>query len=893
MNVENLATALKTYSDTMRDYLIGTLKQHYPDDRAWFETYLEALGSRQRENVLTTLQKRKDNGEDVKPEDVFDIIHVKNLLLGQRGLFQEQFGRSFNRVVTWADEIVDVRHEHSHQRDIAPNDLTRALDSMVRILDMIGAEDNAKQLAENMRELAAPVHHVNQTSLQPWWQAAEPHRDIRKGHFDESTFAAQLGQVVSGDAPSEYQRADNFFKKTYLTRELRGLLVDTLKRLADVGGEAVVQLRTPFGGGKTHTLIALYHLIDSAADVEDEDDIQGVLKEAGLEHIPHARVAVMVGTEMDVQPREVEAGVTIHTLWGDVAYQLGGKDGYEQVRAADESRVSPSGASLRTLLAQHKRVLILFDELLVYQVKASAIKVEDSNLQAQTFAFLQTLTEAVSSSRGCAFVTTFPESHIEYYDHDNAEVVFDTLGKILGRIEAARVPVQGEEIFEVVRRRLFEIIDESSTKAVIAAYQDVYEDYADDLPDHVRSSEYGKRMQRAYPFHPEVIDVLYERWGSMQTFQKTRGVLRLLARVIEYSYMSPSARPLISLGDVGLDDPDLRATITGILRGGNWDPVIAADIVPESGRAYLLDKERGDHYAKQRLAQTISTAVFMYSHAGGGERGVQQTRLNLALSHPEGINPTFISDALARLRERLYYLYGSDSQRYVFRVQANLNAVLNERTSQVKPELVSRTLKRALEQKIGRDLFQTIIWPQETRDVADNTTLKLVLLPLSVSAQDTDALHRQGYLIHNQAAGPRINKNTVIVMAAKPEDVARAKAVARELLALEDISEDRGLELSEDQRRELNTRLSRVQSALPEAAKAMYTVLYDAKDSTGERFDTYDLSALVKTASTLNRAVIDHLKNEDRLLEALDPALITGSSLPICGPEGDDDGEVA
>ncbi|MDZ7704514.1 MAG: DUF499 domain-containing protein [Trueperaceae bacterium] len=401
--------------------------------------------------------------------------------------------------------------------------------------------------------------------------------------------------------------------------------------MAGEGGEAVVQLRTPFGGGKTHTLIGLYHLIDSAADIEDEAGIRELLDDAGLEHIPHARVAVVVGTELDVNPHEVEPGVTVRTVWGHIAYQLGGKEGYELLRTDDESRISPSGATLRKLFETYKRVLILLDEILVYQVRASAVKVEDSNLQAQTFAFLQTLTEAVGSSPGTAFVTTFPESHIEYYDHENADVVFNTLGKIFGRVEATRVPVQGEEIFEVVRRRLFESINDDSAKSTVAAYQQAYDTHQDDLPDHVRSTNYARRMQRAYPFHPELIDVLYERWGTLQTFQKTRGVLRLLARVVEYGYMSPSARPLIGIGDVGLDDPDLRATVVTILRGSNWDPVLASDVIPEDGKAYLLDKERGDQYAKQKLCETITKAVFMYSHSGGGERGVQKARLTFAL----------------------------------------------------------------------------------------------------------------------------------------------------------------------------------------------------------------------------------------------------------------------
>jgi hypothetical protein len=797
----------------MRTYMLRKLKGHYGSGKEWLEAYLGSFRSdSRRQNVVETLRNQ------TAPEDVFDIVHVKDLLLANQEVFRDDFKRSLQKAATWADEIVEVRHKHAHQQDIPADDVTRALDSIARILIGIGADDEAKRvkdLCDNVLESPTSTH------LAPWWRHAEPHDDIKKGGFDESTFAAKLDDVVAGKAPPEYQRADEFFRKTYPTRELRGLLVDTLKRLAGTGGEAVVQIRTPFGGGKTHTLIALYHLVKSAADIEDLPDVQAILREAGLEHVPRARVAVYVGADVEVQPYSPEEGVTIRTLWGEIAYQLGGRSGYEVVRADDEAMTSPGKRTLRALLEKYPRVLILLDEIMLYGLRAGAVKVHDSTLRAQTFAFLQTLTELVSSTPGTALVTTFPESHLEYYDPEQADTVFALLGNIFGRVEATRVPVQGEEIFEVVRRRLFHAIDENYAKNVVAAYQGLYEGYRDDLPGDVRGQDYGKRMLRAYPFHPELIDVLYERWGTMQTFQKTRGVLRLLARVIEYGFMSPAARPLIGLGDVGLEDPQLRATISQILRGSNWDPVIASDIVPNDGKAYLLDKERGGEYAKHRLCQTTTTAIFMYSHSGGGERGVTEPRLRLALSQPEGISPTLLSDALSRMKGRLYYLYGNGG--WVFKVQANLNAVLSERMGQVKGRAIEERLKDAVSARAGSGLFRTIIWPEDNREIPDNPQLKLVVLSPEHAADNQDALERARFVFQNQhASGPRVQKNTVVYLAGKLEDFARARGLTRELLALEEISGDRGLELSPDQKLDLSDRLSKARDGLPETAKACY-----------------------------------------------------------------------
>jgi hypothetical protein len=868
---DRVGQALKIYADEMRHYMLSKLKSHYGEGKAWVDAYYASFRSGARQdNVAMTLHTLIKEGKS--PEDVFDLVHVKDLLLGNRELFKDDFGRNFNKVITWADEIIDVRHMYAHQQDIPSEDITRTLDSISRILLNIGAEAQVRAIKELRDE--QPATPVISSQLGAWWQHAEPHDDIKKGRFDESTFAAKLDDVVAGQAPPEYQQADEFFRKTYLTQELRGLLIDTLKRLAELGGEAVVQLRTPFGGGKTHTLIALYHLIKSAADIEHLPDIQGLLAEIGINHVPHARTAVIVGTEVSVEPRQPEPGVTIHTLWGEIAYQLGGKDGYEIMRASDESRISPSKETLRTLLGKYGRVLILLDELLVYQVRASAVQIGGSNLQAQTFAFLQSLTEVVSSTPGTALVTTFPESHIEYYDHTQAQVVFDTLAKIFGRLESTRVPVQGEEIFEVVRRRLFAHIDEARAKQIVAAYQALYDQYQSDLPPYIRSREYSRRMLRAYPFHPEVIDVLYERWGTMQTFQKTRGVLRLLARIIEHGNMSPAANAMIGLGDVGLDDAQLRATITQILHASNWDPVIASDIVRDDGKAFLLDQERGGEYSKLRLCQATTTAIFMYSHSGGGERGVNEPRLRLALIQPQGITPTLLSDALTRMKGRLYYLYGNGA--WVFRVQANLNAVLSERMGQIKPKAIEERLKDALSARAGSGL-KTILWPEDNRDVPDNTQLKLVILGPTAPHDDNDAVERARFLLQNQhATGPRINKNTTLYLAGTTHGFGQARQVVRELLALEEISSDRGLELSQDQRQELSERLGRVRERLPETAKACYAYLYEPIDGSSRQYRVYDLAAPIKTARTLADAVTEALRLEDRLLPALDPALIAG-----------------
>ncbi len=858
----HLGQALKLYADAIKPFLLRELKQAHGEGRSWVEAYLGSLSENRRGLVLEEMKRGRT------AEETLDLNHFKDILLGQREVFRGVLGRNYNRAVTWADEISEVRNDWAHQKELARDDVNRALDSMARLLRIIGAEEAAQQV----RKLIAPeLPKAPQGSLPPWWQLAEPDEAIRRGDFDESTFAAKLDDVVAGRAPSEYRYAENFFKKTYLTQELSTILKDTLRRLLGLGGEAVVQLRTPFGGGKTHALIALYHLVKAYSELLDLPEVQNLLQEAGINTMPKARIAVLVGTELSAQGRAVE-GLHLRTLWGEIAYQLGGQAGYEKLQAADEALSPPGKQTLRGLLEAYSPVLILVDELLVYQVKAASVTVGQTTLQAQTFAFLQELSEVVGGLPNAALVTTFPESHLEYYDHQEAPQVFARLEKIFGRVQAVRMPVQGEEIFEVLRRRLFERIDGEAAKLVVATYMKTYESYRNELPSEVRSGEYGRKMLKAFPFHPTLVEVLYERWGTLQTFQKTRGVLRLLARVVETDYLNPTARPLIGLGDAALADADLRATVTSVLGEANWEPVLASDIIPPEGKAYLLDRELGGEYARHRLGQSLATAIFMYSHSGGAQQGATRPQLNLALTYPDGLTPLLVGDALDNLKGRLYYLYANGS--WSFKAQPNLNAVLADRMAQVKVEALEELIQSQVGKVVGSGPFRAYIWPQNHREVPDSSQLKLVLLGPEAPHDDEEALHRLYHIIQdNHASGPRIHKNTTLYLALAKVPYLRAQEAARKLLALEDIQSDRGLVLSDDQRADLARLLQEAREALPVLVKSCYTGMLEPQDAKGA-YRFFDITAYVRIHSTLQAAITEVLRTEDLLPSQLDPAYL-------------------
>lgn len=882
---EAFGKAIFVYAEAVRAFVAKRLEEKYGPGRAWFDRFVESLSYQKQSNLKATVEA----GQVTAPGDLIDVTHFGDVLLRQPDVFKPLLGRQHSKAITWAQEIADVRHDYAHQKPVTDDDAYRALDNMARLLVLMDCDERAagvKALRDGLltgaRAADKPVAASSDPALQPWWKHAEPHADIRKGQFDENTFAAKLDDVVrdDGSAPPEYRRADLFFKKTYLTRELTGVLADTLRRLAGTGGESVVQLRTPFGGGKTHALIALYHLARHHADLEDADR-DAILKAANLGAVPRTRVAVLVGTQLDPNGRQLD-GLTLHTLWGELAFQLGGVEGYARMQAADESGIAPSKDTLIALLqgvrAQNCSALILMDELLVYQVKAAGRRVGETTLQAQSFAFLQSLSEAVAGVEGVALVTTFPESHIEYYDHHEAPGVFSRLEKIFGRVQAVRVPVQGEEIYEVIRRRLFENIDQRAAEQVAGEYSRLFDDHKDDLPAEARTREYRQKMVRAFPFHPELIDLLYEQWGSMQSFQKTRGVLRLLARVIEHGYLAGTARPLISLGDTGLEEGEMQATVTQTLGDAQWGAALASDLSAPGGRSYGLDKEQGGNYARFRLAQTVAGAVFMASHSGGDKKGITKPGLNLALLHPQGITPMLITDALDRLRGRLYYLHANGN--YVFKAQANLNSVLADRTAQVGRERAEEFLRGTVQGVAGSGVFKPFVWPETHKDVSDGTGFKLVLLGPDAPLDDPEARDQKLSTVQqNVGGGPRIHKNTLVYLLGRGGDFTRAAEQARVLLALQDIERDRALALSSEQKADLKERLSKQTDTVPSLTKAAYTALRVPVVTEGGEpgWRELDITPHTKTRSTLEAAVTDVLRQEDLLISAIDPALLVSA----------------
>ena len=456
------------------------------------------------------------------------------------------------------------------------------------------------------------------SELKAWRQVAVPHTDIRDGKFDSSVFAADLGEVLAGRGAVDYRDATTFFAKTYLTGGLSQLVINVMQRLAGSGKtEPVIQLQTAFGGGKTHTLLTLYHLLKKPNEACKVPDVQKLIHAAGLKQIPAAKVACLVGTAM--------TPTGSRTFWGEMAFQLdGNREGpmYAIVAESDAKKIAPGTNLLGKLLDQAGPCLILLDEILVYLIKAGGVQTGESTLRGNTLTFLQELTIAVANCPHAVMIATLTSQLAEFMD-EGGERAYQSLEKVLGRVEKVRQTVEGAEIYEVIRRRLFESLgDESEHRKAAEAYWKMYRELGEDVPSHCREPSYRDEIVRAYPFHPEMISGLYERWGTIPEFQRTRGVLRLLADVISNLYQAKDNEVLIQNGSVDLGAAAVRGELVKHTGAASvYASVIESDISGRHAKAPEIDRQLGSEYAKENVAEKLARAVFMYSFSGGQQRG--------------------------------------------------------------------------------------------------------------------------------------------------------------------------------------------------------------------------------------------------------------------------------
>ena len=673
--------------------------------------------------------------------------------------------------------------------------------------------------------------------MKPWREIAVPHSDVLEGTFLQSEFAADITAVHTGKASPEYQNATAFFQRTFITEGMSLLLTSVAKRLNGQGGDPVIQLQTAFGGGKTHTMLAVYHLATRECPLKDMLGIPDLLDRAGMMDIPKSRVVVLDGTARAPGQAWKYGKQTINTLWGDLAWQLGGDDAYALVKDADTTGTSPGKNVLKTLLETYAPCVVLVDELVAYIRQFPNGQTLSGGSYDSNLSFVQALTEAIKLVPNAIMLASLPESEIEAGSNRGLSTL-QALEKTFGRLQALWKPVATEEAFEIVRRRLFEPVrDAQSRDAVCRAFADAYIGEGSKLPSETQQARYFNRLVQAYPIHPEVFDRLYEDWTTLQGFQRTRGVLKLMAKVIHRLWKDQNQDLMILPGSLPLYDSNTRNELTYYLAPG-WDAVLERDV--DGDRAETTELETKEpRFGAISAARRVARTIFLGSapSAAGtqkGVRGVDRARVLLGCLQPGQSSSTF-SDALNRLADRLHYLNSSgdkaqDATRFWFDTRANLRREMEDRKGRFNDQNEVRGKLADVLRKLiaGASFFDgSHIFTPHT-DVPDDGALRLVFLsPEKFYSKQEARLASDEVLdfVRNNGSKPRYRGNRLIFIAPDHASLSRVRDYIRTALAwnsiIADVREKR-LNIDGLQEEQAKKELQSAEDVLPRVARECY-----------------------------------------------------------------------
>jgi hypothetical protein len=708
------------------------------------------------------------------------------------------------------------------------------------------------------------------------WDVATPHEDIQKGQLDESVFGARFGEVLTGRAAGVYQNPAEFFSKTFITKSLSQLLGDVLLRLSgDIHRPCIRVLLTPFGGGKTHTLIGLYHT-GKAPKVVEALLRETVLEPAGVKSIPSVKVAGLDGTDWDPMGGwKHPDGMQTRTWWGDIAYQLGGLELFNLVAPNDHDRIAPGAEKMRQVLEKAQPAIILIDEVAPYLTTAAGVNVGNVTLGQQTLTFLQQLTHAVAGMERVVLGLTLPaSSEIQFYGEAAQEILhhFQTAAETLThRLANIETPVAGDEIYGVVKTRLFS--DPGSLKQCEEVIQTFIKDYAKHagvLPKGITEKAYQEKMAKAYPFHPELIDLLYHRVSTLRKFQRTRGVLRLLALVVRRFYEAkPADGCLILPSHVDLLDMTVQNELVRLV-DEKFYSVINSDIVSADGqaKAQRIEQELGTVFADKALCARLATTALLYSLIGAAEMkaGASDLQLRLAVQTP-GSDPHLVPEALQQFEKRLHYFYTSDDGLHYFAPTPNLNNVIEEAEANIKDDVVHQKIYDLLKDKHAGSRFpQVDLWVKETNEVADDANLHLVIMNIN---QTWGAKTRRGtrekikeFVIH--CGTPfRNNPNALVFLVADEQKANDLKREVRTHLALEGLRSNKPFmdSLSPKDRKDLTDRAKKASDGV---VTALFTCYRHIVLPEGKQPDVVDLQpeATGTKGKTLSEVVWERLTSE-------------------------------
>lgn len=685
---------------------------------------------------------------------------------------------------------------------------------MRRLLESVSAKETAEKISasrdtilrtkyaelarneERRRTQRSDISVDTVAGLMPWREVVEPHQDVATGEFQQAEFAADLAKVHNGSAPSEYRNPREFFARTYLTEGLSTLLVGAAKRLGSGGGDPVVELQTNFGGGKTHSMLALYHMV-SGTPVEDLPGLDQLLRRSGLAVPGKINRAVLVGTSRGPQDViSLEGGRKIRTTWGELAWQLGGAEAFEMLAENDERGIAPGSNLLEALFKKYSPALILIDEWVAYLRQIYKVEGLPSGSFDANLSFVQSLTEAVKASPGVLLVASLPASQIEVGGEGGQEALA-RLKQTFSRVESSWRPASQEESYEIVRRRLFKEIPGDKfhhRDNTLKQFAKLYRENANDFPNGCSDEDYRRKLEKAYPIHPELFDQLYTSWGSLEKFQRTRGVLRLMAQVIHELWMGNDPSVMIMPGSVAISSARVEPELLHYL-DSSWQSIIAGDVDGVTSTPYKIDQS-APNLNRYSATRRVARAVFMGTAPTHGQenKGLDDKQINLGVVQP-GERPAIFGDALRRLANQAKFMH-SDLGRYWYSMSASLNRLAADRAAQFEEALVLHEIDKALGGYINgvadRGHFDTVqVAPGSSADIPDEPGgVRAVVLGVAhphTGRDGSEALAEAKDIMMQRGSTPRVYRNMLVFLAAEQRQLDNLKAAQRAALAWAEI----------------------------------------------------------------------------------------------------------
>ena len=686
--------------------------------------------------------------------------------------------------------------------------------------------------------------------ITPWVEVAKLHPDVLAENFSEDIFALDLGPLADGNknVPAVYRDPEHFFRASYLTRGLRSLLEDVLSRLEGGAGNRVLKLMTPFGGGKSHTLAALYHA------ARNRKALDAIPEGAGLPRPGTVRTAVFDGQFFDATNGKAMIGGTggppvprARTMWGWIAWSLGGKKGYEMLRAQDEARVAPGGDDILALLAEGPN-LILLDETLQYLISAGGIKVEQTTLRDETLTFLQRLTVAVGNTANTALVFSLQSSKRESLEYVN---LLQTVDHLAARKDQRREPVEGNEILSVIQRRLLaKLPGDAESAPAASAYQEIVTQmkraYAQSKAEADQAEEEGlalrDRVRACYPFHPALIDLMRERWAAIPDFQRTRGALRFLAACLRACHREGKSRAVLGPGDVPIQDAEVRlAFFKEVGQQADFQAVLEHDLIGANARAPRIDNRRAKENpseALRRPATRLATAILMYSFGGlrreGGKEGellppgITEAELLSVCVGPD-LDSTTALACLKELKEQCLYLH-FDGARYCFKKDPNVTLLIEQEADIVARDdkRVRTRIKEMIEARLAGHR-NAIVWPETPADIPDrDPSFLIAYLPLEFAGKPRSQQESVAKdMMEKYGEKPRTYRNGLGLAIPASDQVEILRRAVRYLLAIEGVkSKAKQLNLTDEQKDQLRERQATETAAAESALLKLYTEVW-------------------------------------------------------------------